>query len=76
MISDLIHELRLSRKEMDSDILGEFNYIMGDLNYRINSTFEELNDTNIDSVFCLIPKLEQLTLSKRNLGNYPDYQEG
>lgn len=58
MISDLIQELRLNRKEMDSDIMGEFNFIMGDLNYRINSTFDDLNDSNIETVWCLIPTME------------------
>ena len=31
---------------MDSDLICDYNFIMGDLNYRINSTYEEMMDKN------------------------------
>jgi hypothetical protein len=42
MMSELIRSLRVHRKEIDPDILADYSYILGDLNYRMNSTFTEL----------------------------------
>ena len=42
MMSDLIKcdKFRIiDRKEIDSDVFCDYNFIMGDLNYRFNSTF-------------------------------------
>ncbi len=40
MISDLIRKMRDNM--IDSDILSDFSFIFGDLNYRLESTYEEL----------------------------------
>ena len=36
----LIDEFKVDRLEMDSDLICDYNFIMGDLNYRFDSTFE------------------------------------
>ena len=35
-------------------MLAEFNFFMGDLNYRLNSTFNELNDENRDKALEMV----------------------
>lgn len=42
MMSDLIKKLRVYREDLDPDIIADFSWIMGDMNYRMDSTFEEL----------------------------------
>lgn len=42
MMSDLIKILKIYREEIDSDVLSDFSFILGDLNYRMNSTFDDL----------------------------------
>lgn len=46
MMADLIKEMKVERPELDIDILCDYNFIMGDLNYRFDSTFEEMIDND------------------------------
>ena len=73
--SELIRELKLQQipmyKGLECDSYGDFTFFFGDLNYRINSTFEKLNANIKDA---LDPANEQLSLSIRS-GNYPNYFE-
>jgi hypothetical protein len=43
MMSELIKNLRIFRDEMDPDILSDFSFLLGDFNYRMDSTFLELH---------------------------------
>mmetsp|Transcript_85576 Transcript_85576/g.118030 ORF Transcript_85576/g.118030 Transcript_85576/m.118030 type:complete len:110 (-) Transcript_85576:31-360(-) len=50
MMASLIQGMRNYRQEMDNDTLADFNFIVGDLNYRLESNFAELNNDTIDLV--------------------------
>lgn len=45
MIEELIKVFRIDRTELDPDMIADYNFIMGDLNYRFESTFEEMVTT-------------------------------
>jgi hypothetical protein len=45
MIEELIKVFRIDRTELDPDMIADYNFIMGDLNYRFESTFEEMVET-------------------------------
>ena len=48
---------------------------MGDLNYRLNTTFEDLNNSNtLEALEMVNTRKEQLAASIMD-GNYPDYTE-
>ena len=48
---------------------------MGDLNYRLNTTFENLNNSNtLEALEMVNTRKEQLAASMMD-GNYPDYTE-
>ena len=40
MMESLIEYFKVERQEFDSDIICDYNFIMGDLNYRFDSTYE------------------------------------
>lgn len=42
MMSDLIRHMRNQREEIDPDIISDFSFILGDFNYRMEGTYEEL----------------------------------
>jgi len=42
MMSDLIRNMKLERQELDPDFFADFSFILGDLNYRMETTYLEL----------------------------------
>eukprot|EP00350_Pseudokeronopsis_sp_OXSARD2_P010589 CAMPEP_0170567378 /NCGR_PEP_ID=MMETSP0211-20121228/80441_1 /TAXON_ID=311385 /ORGANISM="Pseudokeronopsis sp., Strain OXSARD2" /LENGTH=162 /DNA_ID=CAMNT_0010888815 /DNA_START=145 /DNA_END=633 /DNA_ORIENTATION=+ len=62
MMNDLIKKLSVYREELDPDIIADFSFILGDFNYRMNSTFQELVP-QIERVLELRPKLDQLYIA-------------
>jgi hypothetical protein len=42
MMSDLIRRMRVQREELDPDIISDFSFILGDMNYRMEGDFEKL----------------------------------
>ncbi len=42
MMTDLIKNFKIYREELDPDTIADFAFILGDFNYRMNSTFTEL----------------------------------
>jgi hypothetical protein len=42
MMSEIIRKMRIQRDEIDPDVISDFNFIVGDMNYRLEGTFEEL----------------------------------
>jgi hypothetical protein len=62
MMSDLIRNLKIHREELDPDVLSDFSFILGDLNYRMNSTFLELIP-QIEKILDLRVTLDQLHLA-------------
>lgn len=72
MMSDLIRNLKIYREEIDPDILADYSFILGDFNYRMNSTFTELVP-QIANVHNLKTKLEQLHIAMTTQNRYPEY---
>ena len=68
MIVELMRVARVSRKEFDSDYQADHSFILGDLNYRTNSTFTECIDF-IDERYDYFKPMDQLhlTISSKQL---------
>jgi hypothetical protein len=72
--SQILKELKFSNptyKGLECDSYADLTFLFGDLNYRTNSTFEEL-DKDIKET--MNPKLDQLHLAMLS-GHYPEYIE-
>ena len=74
MMSEIISKMRIQRDEIDPDIISDFNFILGDLNYRLDGTFEEL-EPQIDKIVGMRIERDQLYKSMKFYGQYPDYME-
>jgi hypothetical protein len=46
MMEDITKYLKTKREEMDADIHSDYAFIMGDLNYRFNSTYDDMTSSN------------------------------
>lgn len=57
MMSDLIRKMRNQREELDPDIISDFSFILGDLNYRLESTYDILVN-KIDEIVSLRHSLD------------------
>ena len=47
MMGDVLKGLKYEREELDPDITCDYNFILGDLNYRFESSYEEMIDENL-----------------------------
>ena len=56
MMSELIRKMRIQREEIDPDVISDFNFILGDMNYRMEGTYEEL-----------VPKIDQIVEMRKQL---------
>jgi hypothetical protein len=66
MITQLIQTFRIERSELDPDTLADYNFIMGDLNYRFDISFDEMVTTDkLKMAPMLVDQLDQLAISKR-----------
>ena len=80
MARDLINELRLQHLQssligLECDQSSDICIFMGDMNYRMNTRFQDFNNTNVfDEAVDMIPTHDQLVQSMSQ-GNYPEYQE-
>ena len=79
MASELIAEIQMQDLQtympgLESDTIGDFNFFFGDLNYRLNSSFSKLNNTNIQEALTMIPTHDQLLISRKE-NNFPGYTE-
>ena len=78
MISELVQEFKLHRPQnekapgLECDSLAEFSFIAGDMNYRLNSTFEEYSHKRIDPIrdFKSLDQLWQATHMEQNLNPF------
>ena len=59
MMSEIIRKMRNQREEIDPDVISDFSFIVGDMNYRLESTYEELIK-DIGSVIKRRESLDQL----------------
>ena len=68
MMSSLVKFFKVDRQEMDSDLICDYNFIMGDLNYRFNSSYEQMIDNQDIHIACkLMDELDQLSISRKGL---------
>ena len=80
MASDLISGLKLQHIQstyigLESDQTSQFCIFMGDMNYRMNTRYQDFNNDNVRTdAINMIPTHDQLTLTLKE-GNYPNYQE-
>jgi len=74
MMSDVIRKMREQREELDPDVIADFAFILGDMNYRMEGTYEGLVP-QIDKIVQMRPKLDQLHKAMTEQCKYPDYQE-
>ena len=55
--------------------MSEFGFFLGDLNYRLETTFTDLNNSNVkQEAIQMVSTKDQLTISKSQ-GNYPNFLE-
>mmetsp|Transcript_26318 Transcript_26318/g.19746 ORF Transcript_26318/g.19746 Transcript_26318/m.19746 type:complete len:112 (+) Transcript_26318:102-437(+) len=73
-MSDLLRKLPVYREELDSDAMADYSFIIGDFNYRMNSTFTELVP-QMEKILELRPKLDQLHIAMNFQNKYPGYFE-
>jgi hypothetical protein len=66
MMSDLIRRMRIQREEIDPDVIADFSFILGDMNYRMQGDFEGLVP-KIDQIITLRKGLDQLYKSMTEL---------
>ena len=60
---------------LDSDQLADYCFYLGDLNYRLKTTFTELNNSNVrEAAIPMIPTGDQL-IEALEEGYYPGYEE-
>ena len=60
-----------------SDQLGDYCFFLGDLNYRLKTTFNDLNNDNVHELavgWAAQAEMEQLA-EARGEGHYPGYVE-
>lgn len=46
MMEEIILSLRAEREEFDMDVLYDYTFVAGDMNYRFDSTYEDMMSTN------------------------------
>ena len=60
---------------LESDAVGDFNFYLGDMNYRLMTNFKDLNNTNVrEYAVQMISSHDQLKLAQ-SLGYFPCYEE-
>ena len=66
MSRQLVDEMKMQELQnrivgLELDQLGDYNFYVGDLNYRLKTTFNDLNNTNIrEEAIQMIPTHDQL----------------
>lgn len=79
MASELIREFKLQNdhlkqfNDLECDSLADYTFFFGDMNYRLNSTFEHLS-THMEET--KNQSLDQLFQSMTKFIQYPCYEEG
>ena len=66
MMEDIILSLRAEREEFDMDVLYDYTFVAGDMNYRFDSTYEDMMSTNqVNIAHSLMDQYDQLYKSMR-----------
>ena len=66
--------MRNQREEIDPDLMADFSFILGDLNYRMDGTFDEVTK-KLDNILEERKKLDQLHRSMNDSKKYTNYHE-
>lgn len=80
MASEIISELKLQHIQgaipgLECDQSSDLSIFMGDMNYRMNTTFSRFNNSSVRyQALDLFPSLDQLQKAFAS-GNYPGYEE-
>ena len=53
-----MQELQTHIPGLESDAIADFCFFLGDLNYRLNTNYASLNNTNIQNAIPMIPKFD------------------
>ena len=70
MMEDLIRIMKVERQEMDPDIICDYNFIVGDLNYRFDTTYDDMIDNDkIKIAPQLIDTYDQMLISMNPKGS-------
>ena len=68
--------MQAKHEGLESDQIGAFNFFMGDLNYRLKTTFTDLNNSNVkQKAVKMIKANDQLLEAMKEESLYPDYEE-
>ena len=59
-----MQQLQSTIAGLECDFLGDINVFMGDLNYRLNTTFTEMTNVK-EQAIPMIPNYDQLTIARR-----------
>ena len=74
MTADILKSISCNEKDMiEPDAVHDFNFFMGDLNFRFNRTFSE-HMPDLARSPQLLRELDQLHEAREN-GSFPDYEE-
>ena len=80
MSRQLVDEMKMQELQnringLELDQLADYNFYIGDLNYRLKTTYSELNNTNVrEEAINMIPTHDQLVEAMQE-GHYPGYVE-
>ena len=56
--------------------MADFTFFLGDLNYRLNTTFNDLNNSNVkEEAIKAATTIDQFYISQKEGGNFPNYIE-
>lgn len=70
MMAEVLKSFRVERPELDPDMMADYCFIMGDMNYRFDTTFEEMmKDDKVKNAPELIPIYDQLAMSMKRKEN-------
>jgi hypothetical protein len=50
-----MQDLQMHIPGIESDAIADFSFFFGDLNYRLNTNYANLNNTNIQTAISMIP---------------------
>lgn len=66
-MEELIRSFKIERNEMDPDLYADYAFILGDLNYRMKTTYTEMviETEKLKMAPQLIEELDQLAESRR-----------
>jgi len=70
-----MQELQFKIAGVESDQIADFCFFIGDLNYRLKTSFTDLNNSNVsEKAIAMLPSHDQL-IEAISEGHFPDYEE-